>query len=578
MSLTQSINIGRTALNASQIGIQVAGNNMANATTAGYSRQVARMSPIRGGSYAPQVSIGAGVQITGIQRQIDEALQSRLWQTTSDQAAADAMLNLYSSIEGILGELGDNDLSSELSAFFASWSERANQTRSSSSVVQQGEKLANFIRRVRTDLSATATQAERELGGSVVQANELLNQIATLNGAISDAEIGNQPANVLRDQRDELITQLSALMPVTVVDRGREGTDVLVGSVPVVLGSQSRGLEVSRFTDNDGNLQLSISTKVDGSRLSVESGAIGALLASQGGVVGDIISKLDDVASQLIWEVNKLHATGTTTAGYTRLSGQLRLSAADRGTAMNDPTNEAFDGLPFKPVNGGFMVRVKHSSGATTETRIDIDLDGRDSTGARGFGDDTTMDDIIASLNAVDGIRASYNASGQLEVTAEDGFTFNFQDDSSNVLASIGMNAFYTGSDASDIRVRSELQGNPNMLAAGRIVNKELVENGTALALSQLQDKSLDALGGRSLAGLWRDTVQQTAAGVADKKSAAQAAATVRDSLLSQVAAVSGVSIDEESINLLQFQRMYQGAARLISVADEMTQTLINLI
>ncbi|MFY7894825.1 MAG: flagellar hook-associated protein FlgK, partial [Phycisphaerales bacterium] len=68
MSLTQSINIGRTALNASQIGIQVAGNNMANATTAGYSRQVARMSPIRGGSYAPQVSIGAGVQITGIQR------------------------------------------------------------------------------------------------------------------------------------------------------------------------------------------------------------------------------------------------------------------------------------------------------------------------------------------------------------------------------------------------------------------------------------------------------------------------------------------------------------------------------
>jgi flagellar hook-associated protein 1 FlgK len=245
---------------------------------------------------------------------------------------------------------------------------------------------------------------------------------------------------------------------------------------------------------------------------------------------------------------------------------------------MNDPTNEAFDGLPFKPVNGGFMVRVKHSSGATTETRIDIDLDGRDSTGARGFGDDTTMDDIIASLNAVDGIRASYNASGQLEVTAEDGFTFNFQDDSSNVLASIGMNAFYTGTDASDIRVRSELQGNPNMLAAGRIVNKELVENGTALALSQLQDKSLDALGGRSLAGLWRDTVQQTAAGVADKKSAAQAAATVRDSLLSQVAAVSGVSIDEESINLLQFQRMYQGAARLISVADEMTQTLINLI
>ncbi len=578
MSLTQSIAIGRTALNASQIGIQVAGNNMANATTPGYSRQIARLTPLRGGSNYPQVSIGAGVQVNSIQRQVDEALQSRLWQTTSDQAAAETTLNLYSQIEGILGELGDNDLSSELSAFFASWSERANQTRSSSSVVQQGEKLANFIRRVRTDLSASATQAERELGGSVVQANELLSQIATLNGAISDAEIGNQPANVLRDQRDQLITQVSELLPVTVVDRGREGTDVLVGSVPVVLGSQSRGLEVTRFTDSDGNLQLGIATKSDGSRLSVESGRIGALLEAQDGVVGDIIRQLDSVTNQLIWETNKLHATGTTTAGFSNISAQLRLNAADRSTAINDPTNSAFGDLPFRPVNGGFVVRVKHSSGATTETRIDIDLDGRDATGARGFDDDTSMDDIVAALDNVDGITARYNASGQLEVTADDGFTFNFQDDSSSTLAAVGMNAFFTGLDASDIRVRSELQNNPNLLAAGRIVNKTLVENGTALALAQLQDKPLEALEGRSLAGLWRDTVQDTSAGVANKMSAAQAAGTVREALLSQVAAVSGVSIDEESINLLQYQRMYQGAAKLISVADEMTQTLINLI
>jgi flagellar hook-associated protein 1 FlgK len=188
------------------------------------------------------------------------------------------------------------------------------------------------------------------------------------------------------------------------------------------------------------------------------------------------------------------------------------------------------------------------------------------------------MDDIVAALDNVDGITARYNASGQLEVTADDGFTFNFQDDSSSTLAAVGMNAFFTGLDASDIRVRSELQNNPNLLAAGRIVNKTLVENGTALALAQLQDKPLEALEGRSLAGLWRDTVQDTSAGVANKMSAAQAAGTVREALLSQVAAVSGVSIDEESINLLQYQRMYQGAAKLISVADEMTQTLINLI
>ena len=67
-------------------------------------------------------------------------------------------------------------------------------------------------------------------------------------------------------------------------------------------------------------------------------------------------------------------------------------------------------------------------------------------------------------------------------------------------------------------------------------------------------------------------------ANVAEAQSAASAAGVVRESLESQVAAVSGVSIDEESVNLLQFQRQYQASARLISVVDELTQTLIGLL
>lgn len=579
MSLTSALHIGRTGLTASQIGIQVAGNNMANAATPGYSRQIARLAAIRGGGAPPQISIGSGVLIQSIERQVDKALQERLWSTGSDQSGANALLSLYSQVESILGELGDNDLSSQLTSFFRAWSERANQTNSSAAVVQEGEKLASFVRRVASDLHRQRGQIDEQLEGMVAQANSYIEQIAAMNQAISDAEVGGQPANILRDQRDQLITQLSEIVPVNVVDRGREGSDVLIGSIPVVLGSQARGMELKRVSRQDGSLSVSVVTKHDGSQIDVPSGSIGALLSARGGVVEGVLDDLDTVARQLIWEVNKLHSTGTTTDGYTSLTGTLGFSLADRTRALNDPSNGTMTGLPFAPTNGGFVVRVRQAStGAITERRIDIDLDGVTNAGVPGTSDDTSVQQIVSSLDAIDGIRARFNAEGQVEITADDGFNVSFQDDSSGVLAALGVNAFFTGTSAATMNVRADLSTTPSLLGSGRIVDNQLVENGTALGISQLQTQALTGLGGISIPDLWRQTVQEVSANVAQAQSAASAAGVVRESLESQVAAVSGVSIDEESVNLLQFQRQYQASARLISVVDELTQTLIGLL
>lgn len=552
---------------------------MANAATPGYSRQIARLAPIRGGGAQPQLSIGGGVLIQSIERQVDKALQERLWSTGSDQAGANALLSLYSQVEAILGELGDNDLSSQLTAFFRAFSERANQTNSSAAVVQEGEKLASFIRRVASDLSRQRGQIDEQLEGMVAQANSYIEQIASMNQAISDAESSGQPANVLRDQRDQLITQLSEIVPVNVVDRGSEGSDILIGSIPVVLGSQARGMELKRITKPDGTLGVSVVTKFDGSQIDVPSGSIGALLSARGGVVEGVLGKLDKVAQQLIWEVNKFHSTGTTTNGYTSLTGTLGIPLADRTRALNASTNTAFNNLPFAPTNGGFVVRVTQAStGAITERRIDIDLDGVTNAGAAGTDDDTTVAQIVSALDGIDGIRARFNAEGQVEIVADDGFNLSFQDDSSGVLATLGVNAFFTGTSAATMNVRADLSTTPSLLASGRYVNNQLVENGTALGISQLQNQALTGLGGISIPDLWRETVQEVSANVAEAQSAASAAGVVRESLESQVAAVSGVSIDEESVNLLQFQRQYQASARLISVVDELTQTLIGLL
>ncbi len=579
MSLTSSLHIGRTGLTASQLAIQVAGNNMANAATPGYSRQIARLAPLMGGGSTQQLSIGAGAQVTAIQRQVDSAIQARLWGATADEARENALAGVYSQLESVLGELGDNDLSSQLSTFFSSWSERANQTRSSASVVQQGDRLANFIHRLRSDLVDQSRQSDRTMGAAVEGANQLLDQIAHLNGEVSAAEISGQEANVLRDQRDQLITQLSQFMEVSVVDRGREGVDVLVGSMPVVLGSQSRGVELKRSTDASGDTQISVSTIQGDSELNITSGLIGAAIASRDGTIENLIGKVDDISKQLIWQVNKLHSTGVAGNGYGSLTGSLAFGVADRTRALNSAANGAMVGLPGQPENGGFVVRVRQgSTGAMTTVRVDVDLDGLTAAGLPGTTDDTTAEDIRAQLDGVAGINATFSADGKLQVTADEGFTFSFEDDTSGALAALGMNAYFTGVDGSSIGVRTDLLSDASKLAAGRYVNNQLVENGTALQLAQIQDAPLASLAGQSLSGLWRDAVQEVGGKSAGAASAAAASSLVRESIDSQRAAVSGVSIDEESINLLQFQRQYQASARLITVVDEMTQTLINII
>lgn len=576
MGLTSSLQIGNSALTASQLAIQVAGNNLANAATPGYSRQIAYLTPMRGSTMG-RISVGTGVRVTDVRRQVDLALQARLYTGVSQEAAAAQQHQILAQIESALGELGENDLSSQLGAFFNSWSERANLTQSSAVVVQQGQALADFVRRLRQDLSGQREQIDRQLGTQVERANGLLTQVAELNRAISDAEAGGGTANSLRDQREVVITELSQYMDVSAVEQANGSVDILIGSTPVVLGGTSRGIELRRRTEGN-TVAVSVNVIEDGQQLGVRSGQIGSMLADRDTQVRGIIDKLDRLTSQLIFQVNRLHSTGSNAEGFTSLTGTLGIAAGDRSLSLNNPANGTLAGLPFSATSGGFTVQVKSPTGATQSVRIDIDLDRRDATGAVGFGDDTSAEDIRAALDAIPGLSASFTPEGRLKIDSDPGFSYSFGEDSSGVLAVMGVNSYFTGTSASDIGVRQELKDTPSLLATGRFVEGTFVENGTALAIADVQNQSLAALGGQSLKKSWTESVQQLGVRTESALTAFQAASTVRQSLEAQRATVSGVSVDEESINLMTFQRQYQGAARFISIVDEMTQTLIALI
>jgi flagellar hook-associated protein 1 FlgK len=580
MSLTSSLHIAQSALATSQIGLQVTSQNLANAATPGYTRQVALLQAVRGSVTDPFI-IGSGVAIHEVRRQIDTALQARLWNANSSEYSNAQQLNVFNQLEAILNEGTEYDLSSELSSFFNVWSEATTLLDSSSTVINQGKSIASFIRNMREDLLDQRQQIENQIDSQATQADALFSEIAQINATISNSEIGETQASALRDRRDQIVTQLSQLVEITTVETNQGGYDVFIGSTPIVQGNRSRGITIDRQTQN-GTVNVTINTADNNDTLSVTSGSIGGLLNSRDGAIDETIEKLDRIASNLIFEVNKIHSTGINEDWLTTALGTLQISTANQSLPLNDPANRDLADLPYAPTNGGFFVNIRNDdTGTSNQVWIPVDLDGIDTLGTASVADDTSAEDIRAAINAagdpagINGpLTATFDPSGRLQITAPPGFSFSFSEDSSGALATLGVNTFFQGTDSTDIAVRDDVT-----VMLGRLApDGSFSANVNANLLGQLGKQAIDGLGGQNIEKFWSIQSQNVAVQAASARTQADAAFLVRQSLDNQRAGVSGVSIDEESINLLTFQRQYQGAAQVITAAQEMFDTLLTLV
>ena len=583
MSLTSTLLIGRSGLTAAQTGLQVAGDNLANAATPGYTRRVVSLTPAVGPYEGPNSYNGQGVLVNRISRAIDPAIVSRLRSAISEESATRASFETLSQVESVLAPLSETSVSSQLNAFFDAFSELANNPTSAESralIVQQGQSLGSYLGGLRGDLRTLAGQVESQIESGVERADGLLTEIGRLNQAIVRTELGRGEDPGLRDQRDALVQELSGLLDISVLERTNGSVDVYVGSTPIVLEGRSLGLAVDRFEMNGSDepvLTLVTTEGPEQQKIYPASGRLGGLLAQKNGRIDSAIAEIDRLASSLIFEVNRLHTQGRSFPGLTETTGTLRVQeAGDQVAAFNDPANGRFASLPFGPVNGSFEMTVTDRATGLTQThRFDVDLDGIDAAGATGFSDDTSLQDVVDWMNAsVPNITASITGAGELRVTAAAGHEFGFANDTSGVLATLGINTFFTGEDASDLGVRADLAANPSRVVAGL----SLGSNEAALGISQLRERPIEALGGVSLLERWRQTNDAVAVGTAAARTESEAAGQVRASLEAQRASVSGVSVDEETINMIAYQQQYQAAARLISTVDELTQILINLV
>lgn len=302
-----------SALFAAQAGLATTGHNIANANTPGYSRQETMFSARRPDMTAVG-AIGRGVEIEGIRRITDEFLLNNLRSQLArgeSYASVDATL---SEVESIFGSIDNDHLGDLLSRFFGAWNALAQPTISDTmkeNVVRSAVSLIEDLHSMDESLTALETNIENSIQLEIGNLNRLLTQVADLNRQIMTAETGGEPANDLRDQRDLLITQVSAIAEVSTYER-EDGTKDVILAGRTMVARDSVTLFESNYERTADGYRMTVVTGSNKQAVQLSMGKLEGLLASRDVHVTNVRKNLDAVVSKLIGDVNRLHTQGRT--------------------------------------------------------------------------------------------------------------------------------------------------------------------------------------------------------------------------------------------------------------------------
>ncbi|MBA4106085.1 MAG: flagellar hook-associated protein FlgK [Pirellula sp.] len=565
MSIFGSIQMAGNTLQAMEIGLHVVGNNIANANTPGYIRERVLYAP------APvqklgNLTLGLGVEIAGIVQNIDTFIEDRLRGVAGDRASSEIQEKVYRDLESIIGELSDTDVSTQLTNFFNSIEEVVDQPEEMSVrnlAVQAGKSLATTINTLNRRVTTAYEEFGLEVNNLTTEINTLTEQVRKLNVQIVSLEGGNPTASqagALRSQRGVALKRLAEIADVSVTENPVGAVNVTVGGELLVFEGTARPVKTDYATTN-GRPTASIQFVENNSPLQVSGGELHGIYESRDRIVGGFLDRLDNFASALAFEFNKVYSQGQGATGFQSVTSQ---------ESVSDPalTLDAA-GLPFTPVNGQFKLLVYNTATKLTETHtINVDLDG--------LQDDTTLASLVSQLNSVGGVNAQVTSDNKLKITAASAETrLAFADDSSGLLAAIGVNTFFTGSSAATLAVNDVVAADGSKFAASSAGVGVNVENG--LRLIALHDEGLASLSGNSITGLYDQLINETAQGATVAGSLTDGFKVFEQTLEANAQAVSGVNLDEEAIDMIMLQRTYQASARYISTLSELMDILVSL-
>jgi flagellar hook-associated protein 1 FlgK len=383
-----------SALYAAQAGLATTGHNIANANTPGYSRQTVLFSARRP-DILPYGAIGRGVEIQGIRRIQDDFLVNNLRSQSARFESYSAVDTTLYEVEAILGSVDNDHLGNALNNFFNSWSALAQppiNTSLKEDVVNNAISLVNDFHAI--DESLEDLEADIELGiqSEIGNLNRLLAQVADMNRQIMNAETNGEPANDLRDQRDYLITEVSKIAEVSVLEREDGTKDIILAGRTMVARDSVTEFQSTYEKTADG-YQMTVVTQGNLQKVSLSPGKLSGLLESRDTHITGVREQLDAVAGKLIEEVNALHTQGRTDNS----SGQAFFT----GDSMH-----TIDVNPAILDNSALVATGR--TGADGDTDIALEIAELANAGLEGPGTQSVTDSYRAMLTNVASKRASF--------------------------------------------------------------------------------------------------------------------------------------------------------------------------
>ena len=647
--------IALSALRASQRGLQVTANNLANATTPGYHRQQMILTE-RGQIQVQNLTLGTGVDVARIARARDLLTEMTINGTTSQQGMAESRMEALQKLESLFAA-GDGSAHSTLQTFFNQLDQLATNPADMTirrGVIQGAQSLANAINDIAGGLDDLEKNLDSQIDDTLDQINNLSGQLAELNRQIGMAQNQGAQPNDLLDKRDAILNELSNYIDVRTVEGTASASVTYLAAGGIVFSTEPQRL--GRALLDDGS--TAIVRQPGNDPLTVPSGRLAGLLDARNELVGSARDQLTTFTQTFVQAMDEVHASGIGRSGpqervdgtrgvkiigqpLARAGTQLPVQAGDlyigvtnlatgQRTVEKISYDPAVDRLAdiaskvsslshlqgFTQLSSGTLSIVANSgyavdfspqpqstldtttwtgtsitklSGAYTGNRNDEWTFKINGSGRVGVDSGLSVDVFNAAGERVKtlSIGSGYSPGSDLEIA--DGVKIQFSagtvtggeqgtaemvksSDTGGLLAGLGLNSLFTGSLPGNLAVRSDLVADPSKLAAGlssasgdNTIAKRLAgaRNLTLFEGSQTSTEYLAQL--TSVQAFQSQDAQQQ---VSNIKGVADRLQSERDSL-------SGVDTNEELMQMLSYQRMFQAASRfMLTVNDTMAELM----
>ena len=621
--MSNLLRIGSSALNAASIQLQTTGQNIANASTPGYVRREAMLQ--EAGNNGLSGFIGQGVNVAQIQRVYDEFLvresnanRSGAAQDTARSDGLNRLDNLFGDPETGMGAAYDSLVSS-----FADVTAHPADSSARSAVLAQVSAFASRAAQIDGQMQQLASSAHGQMSTEINKANDTLKSLAALNQRLGNAHASLSTPNNLYDERDKLLGDLNAVMRA----------NATIGANGAVTVASSRG-EPLVVGNNFAQLKL-VSNELDASKLDVQvmrsngtsvqlapselGGKLAGLAQFADSDVGEARARLGQITAAVAISFNDRQALGidaSGTAGQALFgigsptvspvaanTGNAQITAAiTTGSALkasdysisfdgtqysltrlSDSNVQTFASLPQvvdgltvslgsgTPAAGDkFLLRAASSyvsgvkSMLTNPSRLATALPVTTVPGSANTGDLSASGLDISAIgpNTSQPVSISFTGTGTFNVTGTG--TGN----PTGLTYSPGMTLSYNGWSL-------KLSGAPKAGDTMQVVAtvNPAGDNRNARAMQSLGDAS--NVDGAKVIDRYADLVGEVGTRAQSAKATGDMSQRLYDDAESARTSVSGVNLDEEAARMLEYQQAYQAAAKVISTANQMFQSLL---